>query len=126
MYGSGSLWVDEFQTVELTEIMRQKDDALFCQLLCRIRTATHTEEDIAMLKSREETPDAPNYPNDALYVYRLNVDVDKHNQEMLNVFALESKQYPIKACNARAGQTSHIDFQPYLIRDQKLVAYTLF
>ena len=109
LYRSGSLWVDEFQMVELTEIMRQKNDSTFCEVLCRIRTATHTEEDIAVLRSREVSPDAPNYPNDALHVYRLNVDVDVHNRDMLDALAPESKQYSIKACDARAGQTSHID-----------------
>ena len=62
-----------------------------------------------MLKSREVTPDAPNYPHEALHVYRLNVDVDKHSQKMLNALAPESEQYSINACDARAGQTSHID-----------------
>ena len=40
-YNSGSLWLDEFQMIELDEIMRQKGDSVFCELLCRIRTATH-------------------------------------------------------------------------------------
>ena len=77
------------QMVELTEIMRQKDDSTFCEVLSRIRTATHTEEDIAVLRSREVSPDAPNYPNDVLHVYRLNVDVDVHNRDMLNALAPE-------------------------------------
>ena len=59
-----------------------------------------------MLRSREVSPDDPKYPKDALHVYRLNVDVDKHNQNMLNALG---KQYSIKACDSRAGQTGHID-----------------
>ena len=42
LYRSGSLWVDEFQMIELDEIMRQRGDSEFCELLCRIRTADHT------------------------------------------------------------------------------------
>ena len=42
-------------------------------------------------------------------MYRLNVDVDVHNKDMLNALAPESKQYTIKACDARAGHTCHID-----------------
>ena len=70
LYRSGSLWVDEFQMIELDEIMRQKDDSEFCELLCRIRTADQTEEDIVTLQSREVDPDMPNYPNNALQIER--------------------------------------------------------
>lgn len=51
LYRSGSLWVDEFQMIEFTEIMRQRGDPAFCELLCRIRTADCTESDIAILRS---------------------------------------------------------------------------
>ena len=97
LYRSVCLWVDEFQMMELTEIMRQKNDSKFCELLCRVRTATHTEQDIDMLRSREISPDTSSYPTDALHVYRLNVDVDDHNKNMLNAFAPPSQQYCIKA-----------------------------
>jgi len=46
LYRSGSLWVDEFQMIELDEIMRQLGDSEFCELLCRIRTADHTDDDL--------------------------------------------------------------------------------
>ena len=95
--------------IELDEIMRQKDDSEFCELLCRIRTADQTEEDIVTLQSREVDPDVPNYPNNALHVYRLNVDVDERNSLMLNALAPESQQCTIKACDAIAVQTSHVD-----------------
>ena len=41
--------------------------------------------------------------------YRLNVDVDERNSHMLNALVPESQQYTIKACDAIAGQTSHVD-----------------
>ena len=81
--------------------MRQKGDSVFCELLCRIRTATHNDNDIAVLKSREISPQMPNYPNHALHVYRLNADVDERNLTMALV--PESEQYSIKACDSRAG-----------------------
>ena len=46
LYMSGSLWMDEFSRLELDEIMRQKEDGEFAQLLCRVRTATSSEADI--------------------------------------------------------------------------------
>ena len=51
-----------FKMIELTQIMRQKDDQSFVQLLNRVRTATQTEDDINIIKSRCITPDDPNYP----------------------------------------------------------------
>ena len=59
LYRFGSLWVDEFQVIELNEIMRQRDDSAFCELLCRVRTAECTSDDISVLKSREILPDSP-------------------------------------------------------------------
>ena len=38
LYGSGSLWVDHFLMLELTEVMRQRGDIAFSELLCRVRT----------------------------------------------------------------------------------------
>ena len=56
LYNLGSLWVDEFKMIE---IMRQKGDSEFCTLLCRVRTATHSKDDEAVLKSMEITADMP-------------------------------------------------------------------
>ena len=41
MYRSGSQWVDEFQLVELDEIMWRRGDSTFAELLCRVRTIAH-------------------------------------------------------------------------------------
>ena len=109
LYRSGSLWIDEFQMIELEEIMRQRGDTAFCELLCRVRIAECTSTDFAVLKSRETTPLMADYPNHALHVYRLNVDVDQRNGAMLNALAPESQQYSIPACDAIASQTNHTD-----------------
>ena len=108
LYGSGSLWIDEFQLIELDEIMRQRGDSAFSELLCRVRTNTCIPADIGTLKSREITADDPNYPTNALHVYRLNIDVDSRNSLMLNKLASSSQQYVINASDSVAGQTSHI------------------
>ncbi len=36
LYRSGSLWRDEFVMVELDEIMRQRGDSAFAELLCGV------------------------------------------------------------------------------------------
>ena len=96
LYGSGSLWVDHFLMLELTEIMRQRDDLAFSELLCRVRTNSCTSDDVKILKSREIPADTANYPTQALHVYRLNADVDTRNSLMLNKLAPQSAQYPLK------------------------------
>ena len=53
-----SLWTDEFSMVELDEIMRQRGDQQFSQLLCRLRKAECTEEE---LKSRALEDSDPEY-----------------------------------------------------------------
>ena len=108
LYGSGSLWVDRFQMIELSEVMRQRGGSAFSELLCRVRTDSCTSEDIQTLKSREITPDDVNYPTQALHVYRLNSDVDSRNALMLDNLAPQSQQYTIKASDSIASQTGHI------------------
>ena len=65
LYKSGSIWQDEFEMLELDEIMRQRGDSAFAELLCRVRTASCTNDDIAVLKSRVVSPDSPDYPSEA-------------------------------------------------------------
>ena len=108
LYGSGSLWVDHFLMHELTQVMRQRDDHAFSELLCRVRTDSCTSDDIRTLKSCEIVADAADYPTQCLHVYRLNADVDTRNSHMLNSLAPESAQYTIKAIDSVAGQTSHL------------------
>ena len=109
LHGSGSLWKDEFEMIELDEIMRQRGDSAFTELLCRVRFGEITADDKDVLKSRTVTPDSPDYPHNVLHVYRLNVDVDSRNKFMLNNLAPENEQYSIEASDAVAGQTRHID-----------------
>ena len=90
LYGSGFMWVDEFKKRELDEIMRQRGDSTFSELLCRVRTNECTSEDLDTLKSRVVMPDSPNYPYHILHVYRVNVDIDSRNELMLNNLATET------------------------------------
>ena len=109
LYKSGSLWVDEFNLLELTEIMHQRGERQFVELLCRMRKPECTPEDIQVLKSRVISIDHPQYPVNALHVYRLNVDVDARNSLMLDSIASVNTQCTIHARDSVAGQTRHID-----------------
>jgi ATP-dependent exoDNAse (exonuclease V) alpha subunit len=86
--------------LELTQIMRQKHDQLFIQLLNRVRIGTQTEDDIRVMESRSITPDDPNYPSDALHIWAENTPVDDHNKKKLEeipgfMYILKAKdKYP--------------------------------
>ena len=53
-----------FKMIELTEIMRQKNDQAFTELLNRVRTASQTKDDIKIIQSRSISPSDPNYPSE--------------------------------------------------------------
>ena len=77
------IW-ESFQISELDEIMRQKENGLFVQMLNRIRLKTKKEsmrsEDIQILKSRQHH----SYPKESLHIFGKNEEVDLHNQRMLS------------------------------------------
>ena len=73
----------EFTMIQLTEIMRQKDDKEFVELLNRLRIGTCLDADLEMLKSRIISLDDPSYPREALHVFAENALVDNHNEQML-------------------------------------------
>ena len=80
---------------KLTEIMRQKNDKAFTELLNRIRTALHTEDDIKVIQSRCITTSDPNYPSDALHIWAENTPVNEHNQKKLET--IQSPLFLLKA-----------------------------
>ena len=71
--------------IELTEIMRQKDDSCFAELLNRLRTGTLCDNDLEILKSRVQvlTSDNPNYPWETQHVFAENSPVNDHSNMML-------------------------------------------
>ena len=78
--------------IELTEIMRQKGDQPFTELLNRFRTGTQTEADIHCIQSRSILPsDSNNYPHDALHIWAENQPVNEYNVTRLD-------QIPAQQC----------------------------
>lgn len=72
-----NLWVDLFCFFELDEIMRQKHDILFAQILNRLREGQHSAEYIEILRKRvvQETDQTKNMPHlfpTRAEVYRYN------------------------------------------------------
>ena len=59
-----NLWQQYFQMCELSEVMRQREDKDFAEILNRIREGKHTEADIDVLKKRilNLSSQHPDYP----------------------------------------------------------------
>ena len=70
--------------VQLTEVMRQKDDVPFVDLLNNLRLKKRAEQ-LSSIHQRmlDERIDRQDTPNNALHVFAFNKDVDQHNEEML-------------------------------------------
>ncbi|XP_062600656.1 uncharacterized protein LOC134262299 [Saccostrea cucullata] len=77
-----NLWRELFTMHELTEIMRQKDDVHFAELLNRLREGNQTEADIQTLKQRCVDESLPVYPRDAPRLYTRNESVNAYNNQV--------------------------------------------
>ena len=95
----GSLWAENFHLIELTESMRQKEDQQFADLLMRVRTATCTQEDVELLKTRVVSKSDNGYPSDALHVFKTNKEVDEHNAEHLK--QIQTPVFHIKSVDVK-------------------------
>lgn len=75
-------WKENFQMITLTQIMRQRDDLAYAELLNRLRVKQRHESladaDRCMLESVIRTSSEES-PTDALHIYATNKEVDNHN-----------------------------------------------
>ena len=76
-----NIWQEYFVMYELTEIMRQKEDKAFAELLNRLREGNHSEMDLKVLKSRilKEKRNDGNYPMTTTHILPTNEAVNFHN-----------------------------------------------
>ena len=81
---SGSVWQCNFKSIELQQIMRQKEDQAFASLLNRVRKSEHTDEDVQVLQRRAIDPADVKYISDSLHIFARNIDVDVHNHQMMH------------------------------------------
>ncbi|KAK7882853.1 hypothetical protein WMY93_029027 [Mugilogobius chulae] len=79
------LWNTHFQMITLTDIMRQKDDKTFAEMLNRIRVKNITEElsedDRQLLSQAVTAPES--CPIDVLHIFAKNRFVKAHNSKTL-------------------------------------------
>ena len=97
------LW-EKFSFVELTEIMRQKDDQKFAVALNNFANCTLTEEDNGLFLSRHFGKESlNNLPPKAIHLFSTNVSVNAHNESVLNTLTTEGCKFT--AIDSLAGDT---------------------
>jgi hypothetical protein len=79
LFSGNHLW-PKFKLFELTEIMRQRGDAEFCQALNNMSEGTMSNDDVSLIKSCEIS-DSRQPPDDAIWLFKTNVQCQKYNLE---------------------------------------------
>ena len=100
------LWY-QFKFTELTQIMRQKDDKRFAELLNRVRTNSCTEEDLKLLESRVISADSSDYPFESIHVYTTWKNVNKYNAKMMG--KLQGPVYTLKSIDTKIDTNSGVE-----------------
>lgn len=79
------MWQEHFQMHELIEIMRQKNDLRFTEMLNRLReNKLHvTAEDKDIINLRNITSNCSEYPKHAPHFFIENIFVDTFNSNLL-------------------------------------------
>ena len=88
----------KFKLHELTEIVRQSGDPEFAELLLRLREGKHTTDDVAKIRSLEET-DMSTWPDEITHLYLYNHLANARNEECLS--RLASEDNPIRVVKAK-------------------------
>ena len=89
-----NLWKEYFTMFELTEIMRQKDDLDFAELLNRLRHNSLTEADMLKLKKCETVSTADDYNLNAPHLYAENFFMHLFNDSVISSMHTEKVIVP--------------------------------
>lgn len=74
-----SLW-SHFKGFQLTEVMRQKDDAVYAAALNRLAVGRLTQDDVKLFKSRDnKVTDNISNNHKTVHLYKTNEEVDSFN-----------------------------------------------
>ena len=121
---SSMLWSDHFERVELSINERQKNGGAFPHMLNRIRKTRKkdgvTQLDREMLQKCHQRYVNQEYHREALHLFAKNVDVDNHNENMIDQICtdirtfheIDRKGQEIKAKKGRYGKMLHVPLPP--------------
>ena len=91
---SANLWVEHFKMYELVDIMRQKDDLKFAQLLNRLRLNEISRDDKNELRKRVVDRHLGGYPRDAVHLFAEKAGVFEHHENIMNNMEMEKVVIP--------------------------------
>ena len=108
-----------FAVVNLEENHRQGEDKTYGDLLNRIRTGDHTEEDIALLQTRVCPRSDPTLDPNALHIYGTNAKVNARNEAKLNeiggeLFTIKAKNVSRTVRTFRTNKAGCVKNTPFL------------
>ena len=110
-----------FKSLILETNHRQGNDKPYADLMNRIRVGKHTEQDIALLKSRVRLANQPDLKKADLYIVCNRKECAKINEEYLN--SLTGELLNIKARHHNATQKK---YKPFIEQKDGTVARTAF
>ena len=118
-----NLWNAYFDMYELTQIMRQKDDQKYAELLNRLREGNQTQADVDELTKRIIPATDPVYPHEAPHIFRTNAEVNVYNEGVF--MKTQTEKASVQATSIVLGDVTDIVRQntvKHLYEDHK---YTL-
>ena len=103
---ASNIWTQDFTLFELTDIMRQKDDRQFAELLNRLREGNHTDAYLDVLKERRINvkPGEESYPMNMTHIFITNASVNAHNTALYYLSVGDKAQ--VKAIDIVVGDIS--------------------
>ena len=84
-----NIWTSNFHIYSLTEIMCQRDQQHFCQMLNRLRVGKSTPEDMNVFQSRTLDRNNRNYNINVRHMFPLRIPTDSHNEKIFNTAKTE-------------------------------------
>ena len=99
-----NVWQTYFKMYQLTEMMRQKEDADFAKLLNRLRVGSHTVDDIRVLKRRTVLSTRENNLNYMPHLFYSNKSINEHNSKIFD--RIETQKCISKAYDTVCGTAS--------------------
>ena len=109
-----NLW-SLFYIWELQEVVRQKNDLQFVEMLNRFRKRKKEDpvlpEDISLLQEQLIDTDAENYPFSAIHIFSTNNQLNSHNDLMMKKLENEGSELTITAVDVCIDQRTHTTYK---------------
>ncbi|KAJ8050313.1 ATP-dependent DNA helicase PIF1 [Holothuria leucospilota] len=115
-----------FYKWQLDEIMRQKEDEHFANLLNRVRVLTKGEQlldDNKSILMQRLISTLGDYPQNDLHIFSRNIDVDEHNHYMLTQTLLKATLYDSGKLNVMSVEAT-VMIGNYILKPDKSVTLT--